>query len=160
MSVQSMTRLQEHVNNNTTHTNSVCDALNTHVFPMFTGRSERRVYKRQLLTHVHEYLTQTHTHNRAQTPTHTHNVSIVVQKTFCMSVISGVLMSQEDLTPVPDVSPGAQCVRVDSRVSADHSQSCATYSQNNHITHGFLFPPGGHHAEYYSVVYSHVNITS
>ncbi|XP_069372354.1 autotaxin isoform X1 [Paralichthys olivaceus] len=54
---------------------------------------------------------------------------------------SYTLPRQEDMTPVPDVSPGAQCVRVDSRVSADHSQSCTAYSQNNHLTHGFLFPP-------------------
>lgn len=53
-----------------------------------------------------------------------------------------VFLSQEDLTPVPDVSTGAQCIRVDSRVSADHSQSCTTYSQNNQLTYGFLFPPG------------------
>lgn len=53
-----------------------------------------------------------------------------------------VFLSQEDLTPVPDVSPGVQCIRVDSRVSADHSQSCTTYSQNNQLTYGFLFPPG------------------
>uniref|UniRef100_A0A3B4UGS4 Ectonucleotide pyrophosphatase/phosphodiesterase 2 n=1 Tax=Seriola dumerili TaxID=41447 RepID=A0A3B4UGS4_SERDU len=39
------------------------------------------------------------------------------------------------------VSLGVQCIRVDPRVSADHSQSCTTYSQNNHLTHGFLFPP-------------------
>ncbi|XP_073319254.1 autotaxin-like [Pagrus major] len=51
------------------------------------------------------------------------------------------LQRQEDLTPVPDVSPGVQCIRVDSRVSADHSQSCTTYSQNNQLTYGFLFPP-------------------
>lgn len=53
-----------------------------------------------------------------------------------------VFLSQEDLTPVPDVSLGVQCIRVDSRVSADHSQSCTTYSQNNQLTYGFLFPPG------------------
>uniref|UniRef100_A0A7N6BRZ3 SMB domain-containing protein n=1 Tax=Anabas testudineus TaxID=64144 RepID=A0A7N6BRZ3_ANATE len=40
------------------------------------------------------------------------------------------------------VSPSVQCVRVDSRVSADHSQSCTTYNQNSHLTYGFLFPPG------------------
>uniref|UniRef100_A0A3B4Y3K8 Ectonucleotide pyrophosphatase/phosphodiesterase 2 n=1 Tax=Seriola lalandi dorsalis TaxID=1841481 RepID=A0A3B4Y3K8_SERLL len=34
-----------------------------------------------------------------------------------------------------------KCIRVDPRVSADHSQSCTTYSQNNHLTYGFLFPP-------------------
>uniref|UniRef100_A0A7N6ALU5 SMB domain-containing protein n=1 Tax=Anabas testudineus TaxID=64144 RepID=A0A7N6ALU5_ANATE len=39
------------------------------------------------------------------------------------------------------VSPSVQCVRVDSRVSADHSQSCTTYNQNSHLTYGFLFPP-------------------
>eukprot|EP00064_Thunnus_orientalis_P012889 superscaffoldBa00002030_g12925 len=47
----------------------------------------------------------------------------------------------EDITPVPEVSAGAQCVRVDFRVSADHSLSCTAYSQNNHLTYGFLFPP-------------------
>uniref|UniRef100_A0AAQ6AE41 SMB domain-containing protein n=1 Tax=Amphiprion ocellaris TaxID=80972 RepID=A0AAQ6AE41_AMPOC len=39
------------------------------------------------------------------------------------------------------VSPAVQCIRVDSRVSADHRQSCTTYSQNKHLTYGFLFPP-------------------
>uniref|UniRef100_A0A3B5B920 Ectonucleotide pyrophosphatase/phosphodiesterase family member 2-like n=1 Tax=Stegastes partitus TaxID=144197 RepID=A0A3B5B920_9TELE len=39
------------------------------------------------------------------------------------------------------VSPAVQCIRVDSRVSADHSQSCTAYSQNSHLTYGFLFPP-------------------
>uniref|UniRef100_A0A8C9XRG0 Ectonucleotide pyrophosphatase/phosphodiesterase 2 n=1 Tax=Sander lucioperca TaxID=283035 RepID=A0A8C9XRG0_SANLU len=33
------------------------------------------------------------------------------------------------------------CVRVDPRVSADHSQSCTAYSQNNQLTYGFLFHP-------------------
>ncbi|GLD59508.1 ectonucleotide pyrophosphatase/phosphodiesterase family member 2-like protein [Lates japonicus] len=52
------------------------------------------------------------------------------------------LPRQEEMTPVPEVSPsGVQCIRVDSRVSADHSQSCTTYNQNNHLTYGFLFPP-------------------
>uniref|UniRef100_A0A3Q1G9Y5 Ectonucleotide pyrophosphatase/phosphodiesterase 2 n=1 Tax=Acanthochromis polyacanthus TaxID=80966 RepID=A0A3Q1G9Y5_9TELE len=51
------------------------------------------------------------------------------------------LPRQEDLTPVPEVSPSVPCIRVDSRVSTDHSQSCTTYSQNNHLTYGFLFPP-------------------
>uniref|UniRef100_A0A3B4UHV7 Ectonucleotide pyrophosphatase/phosphodiesterase 2 n=1 Tax=Seriola dumerili TaxID=41447 RepID=A0A3B4UHV7_SERDU len=51
------------------------------------------------------------------------------------------LPRQEDITPLPEVSLGVQCIRVDPRVSADHSQSCTTYSQNNHLTHGFLFPP-------------------
>lgn len=51
------------------------------------------------------------------------------------------LPRQEDITPVPEVSAGAQCIRVDSRVSADHSLSCTAYSQNNHLTYGFLFPP-------------------
>uniref|UniRef100_A0A8C9XN80 Ectonucleotide pyrophosphatase/phosphodiesterase 2 n=1 Tax=Sander lucioperca TaxID=283035 RepID=A0A8C9XN80_SANLU len=37
--------------------------------------------------------------------------------------------------------PGVQCVRVDPRVSADHSQSCTAYSQNNQLTYGFLFHP-------------------
>uniref|UniRef100_A0A8C4ILS6 SMB domain-containing protein n=1 Tax=Dicentrarchus labrax TaxID=13489 RepID=A0A8C4ILS6_DICLA len=44
-------------------------------------------------------------------------------------------------TLLRQVSPGIQCVRVDSRVPADHSQSCTTYSQNNQLTYGFLFPP-------------------
>ncbi|KAG8004828.1 Ectonucleotide pyrophosphatase/phosphodiesterase family member 2, partial [Nibea albiflora] len=48
---------------------------------------------------------------------------------------------KEDMTPVPEVSPSVQCVRVDSRVSADHSQSCNTYNQNDELTYGFLFPP-------------------
>ncbi|KAF1382050.1 hypothetical protein PFLUV_G00160390, partial [Perca fluviatilis] len=52
------------------------------------------------------------------------------------------LSRQEDMTPVPEVSPpGVQCVRVDPRVSADHSQSCTAYSQNNQLTYGFLFHP-------------------
>uniref|UniRef100_A0A3Q3JSX3 SMB domain-containing protein n=1 Tax=Monopterus albus TaxID=43700 RepID=A0A3Q3JSX3_MONAL len=51
------------------------------------------------------------------------------------------LPRQEDLTPVPEVPLDAHCVRVDSRVSADHSQSCTAYSQSSHLTYGFLFPP-------------------
>ncbi|XP_010784297.1 ectonucleotide pyrophosphatase/phosphodiesterase family member 2-like, partial [Notothenia coriiceps] len=47
----------------------------------------------------------------------------------------------EDMTPIPEVSAGAQCIRVDPRVSADHSQSCTSYSQNNHLTYGSLYPP-------------------
>uniref|UniRef100_A0A4W6BM90 Ectonucleotide pyrophosphatase/phosphodiesterase 2 n=1 Tax=Lates calcarifer TaxID=8187 RepID=A0A4W6BM90_LATCA len=42
---------------------------------------------------------------------------------------------------IPLNRAAAQCIRVDSRVSADHSQSCTTYNQNNHLTYGFLFPP-------------------
>uniref|UniRef100_A0A672YWX0 SMB domain-containing protein n=1 Tax=Sphaeramia orbicularis TaxID=375764 RepID=A0A672YWX0_9TELE len=34
-----------------------------------------------------------------------------------------------------------QCVRVDSRISPEHSQSCSFYSQNSQVTYGFLFPP-------------------
>uniref|UniRef100_A0A3Q4I8V0 Ectonucleotide pyrophosphatase/phosphodiesterase 2 n=1 Tax=Neolamprologus brichardi TaxID=32507 RepID=A0A3Q4I8V0_NEOBR len=33
------------------------------------------------------------------------------------------------------------CIRVDARVSADHSHSCSAYGQNTHLTYGFLFPP-------------------
>ncbi|TNM92642.1 hypothetical protein fugu_018044 [Takifugu bimaculatus] len=51
------------------------------------------------------------------------------------------LLKQEDATPVPELSAGAQCVRADPRVSADHSQKCSAYSHNNHLTYGFLFPP-------------------
>ncbi|XP_008420855.1 ectonucleotide pyrophosphatase/phosphodiesterase family member 2 [Poecilia reticulata] len=51
------------------------------------------------------------------------------------------LPRQEDLTPIPDVSPSVNCIRVDPRVSSVHSQSCTTYNQNNHLTYGFLFPP-------------------
>ncbi|XP_034016368.1 ectonucleotide pyrophosphatase/phosphodiesterase family member 2 isoform X2 [Thalassophryne amazonica] len=51
------------------------------------------------------------------------------------------LPRQEDMTPIPEVSAGAQCIRVDSRVSPEHSQSCTAYSRNNHVTSGFLFPP-------------------
>uniref|UniRef100_A0A7N8Y5Q0 SMB domain-containing protein n=1 Tax=Mastacembelus armatus TaxID=205130 RepID=A0A7N8Y5Q0_9TELE len=47
-----------------------------------------------------------------------------------------------DTTPVPEVSPDVQCIQVDPRVSADHSQSCTAYSQSSHLTYGFLFPPG------------------
>ncbi|XP_005944849.1 ectonucleotide pyrophosphatase/phosphodiesterase family member 2 [Haplochromis burtoni] len=54
---------------------------------------------------------------------------------------SYTLPPQEDMTPVPDASPSAQCIRVDARVSADHSQSCSAYGQNTHLTYGFLFPP-------------------
>uniref|UniRef100_A0A7N8XBJ1 SMB domain-containing protein n=1 Tax=Mastacembelus armatus TaxID=205130 RepID=A0A7N8XBJ1_9TELE len=39
------------------------------------------------------------------------------------------------------VSPDVQCIQVDPRVSADHSQSCTAYSQSSHLTYGFLFPP-------------------
>uniref|UniRef100_A0A8C6PPV8 Ectonucleotide pyrophosphatase/phosphodiesterase 2 n=1 Tax=Nothobranchius furzeri TaxID=105023 RepID=A0A8C6PPV8_NOTFU len=39
------------------------------------------------------------------------------------------------------VSPGVKCIRVDHRVSPDHSQSCTAYSQNSHLTYGSLFPP-------------------
>uniref|UniRef100_A0A8C6PSK7 Ectonucleotide pyrophosphatase/phosphodiesterase 2 n=1 Tax=Nothobranchius furzeri TaxID=105023 RepID=A0A8C6PSK7_NOTFU len=39
--------------------------------------------------------------------------------------------------------PGVKCIRVDHRVSPDHSQSCTAYSQNSHLTYGSLFPPGG-----------------
>ncbi|XP_063755101.1 ectonucleotide pyrophosphatase/phosphodiesterase family member 2-like isoform X1 [Eleginops maclovinus] len=49
--------------------------------------------------------------------------------------------TKEDMTPIPEVSAGAQCIRVDPRVSADHSQSCTAYSQNNQLTYGPLFPP-------------------
>lgn len=59
-----------------------------------------------------------------------------------MHIKYGVFVSQEDMTPVPEVSLSVQCIRVDSRVSADHSQSCTTYNQNSHLTYGFLFPPG------------------
>uniref|UniRef100_A0A3Q3JT22 Ectonucleotide pyrophosphatase/phosphodiesterase 2 n=1 Tax=Monopterus albus TaxID=43700 RepID=A0A3Q3JT22_MONAL len=51
------------------------------------------------------------------------------------------LWTAYDLTPVPEVPLDAHCVRVDSRVSADHSQSCTAYSQSSHLTYGFLFPP-------------------
>ncbi|XP_067363866.1 autotaxin isoform X1 [Channa argus] len=51
------------------------------------------------------------------------------------------LSRQEDMTPVPEVSPGVQCIRVDPRVSAEHSQSCTSYNQNSQLTYGFLFPP-------------------
>uniref|UniRef100_A0A7N8Y8V6 SMB domain-containing protein n=1 Tax=Mastacembelus armatus TaxID=205130 RepID=A0A7N8Y8V6_9TELE len=51
------------------------------------------------------------------------------------------LPRQEDTTPVPEVSPDVQCIQVDPRVSADHSQSCTAYSQSSHLTYGFLFPP-------------------
>lgn len=49
---------------------------------------------------------------------------------------------QEDPTPVPEVSPNPNCIRVDPRVSPDYSQRCTAYNQNSHLTHGFLFPPG------------------
>ncbi|KAF7210747.1 transcript variant X2 [Nothobranchius furzeri] len=51
------------------------------------------------------------------------------------------LKKQDDLTPLPEVSPGVKCIRVDHRVSPDHSQSCTAYSQNSHLTYGSLFPP-------------------
>ncbi|XP_071384259.1 autotaxin-like, partial [Centroberyx affinis] len=54
---------------------------------------------------------------------------------------SYTLPPQEDMTPVPDVPAGAQCVRVDPRVSAEQSQSCSSYSQHSQLSHGFLFPP-------------------
>uniref|UniRef100_A0A669C1L9 Ectonucleotide pyrophosphatase/phosphodiesterase 2 n=1 Tax=Oreochromis niloticus TaxID=8128 RepID=A0A669C1L9_ORENI len=54
---------------------------------------------------------------------------------------SYTLPPPEDMTPIPDASPSAKCIRVDARVSADHSQSCSAYSQNTHLTYGFLFPP-------------------
>ncbi|XP_040044666.1 autotaxin [Gasterosteus aculeatus] len=47
----------------------------------------------------------------------------------------------EDMAPVPEASAGEQCVRADPRVSADHSQSCSSYSQNEQLSPGFLFPP-------------------
>ncbi|XP_076027638.1 autotaxin-like isoform X2 [Genypterus blacodes] len=53
---------------------------------------------------------------------------------------SYTLPQQEDMTPVPEVS-GGQCIRVDTRVSADQSQSCSIYKRNNQLTYGFLFPP-------------------
>uniref|UniRef100_A0AAQ4P6Z3 SMB domain-containing protein n=1 Tax=Gasterosteus aculeatus aculeatus TaxID=481459 RepID=A0AAQ4P6Z3_GASAC len=46
-----------------------------------------------------------------------------------------------DMAPVPEASAGEQCVRADPRVSADHSQSCSSYSQNEQLSPGFLFPP-------------------
>ncbi|KAM9824011.1 autotaxin [Neosynchiropus ocellatus] len=54
---------------------------------------------------------------------------------------SYTLPPQEDATPVPEVSSGGQCIRADSRVSAEQSQSCRAYSHNSDITYGFLFPP-------------------
>ncbi|XP_068188970.1 autotaxin isoform X3 [Antennarius striatus] len=55
--------------------------------------------------------------------------------------LSPQVHAQDDPTPLPGVAPGAPCVRVDSRVSADQSQSCSAYSQNRGLTYGFLFPP-------------------
>uniref|UniRef100_A0A8D3ASA9 SMB domain-containing protein n=1 Tax=Scophthalmus maximus TaxID=52904 RepID=A0A8D3ASA9_SCOMX len=54
---------------------------------------------------------------------------------------SYTLPRQEDVTPVPEVAAGGPCVRVDPRVSSEHSQSCTAYGHNSHLTHGFLFPP-------------------
>ncbi|XP_075900011.1 autotaxin-like [Nelusetta ayraudi] len=49
---------------------------------------------------------------------------------------------QEDLPPTQDVSSSsAPCVRVDSRVSGAHSQSCRAYSLHNQLSFSFLFPP-------------------
>nr|XP_057903443.1 ectonucleotide pyrophosphatase/phosphodiesterase family member 2-like [Doryrhamphus excisus] len=48
---------------------------------------------------------------------------------------------QEDVTPLPGGSTGSPCVRMDPRVSADHSPSCTAYQQNRLLTYGFLFPP-------------------
>uniref|UniRef100_A0A671UET5 Ectonucleotide pyrophosphatase/phosphodiesterase 2 n=1 Tax=Sparus aurata TaxID=8175 RepID=A0A671UET5_SPAAU len=72
-----------------------------------------------------------------------HHVEFIsgYSKELAMPLWTAYTLPRQDLTPVPDVSPGVQCIRVDSRVSADHSQSCTTYSQNNQLTYGFLFPP-------------------
>uniref|UniRef100_A0A1A7YYN6 Ectonucleotide pyrophosphatase/phosphodiesterase 2 n=2 Tax=Iconisemion striatum TaxID=60296 RepID=A0A1A7YYN6_9TELE len=51
------------------------------------------------------------------------------------------LKKQDDLTPLPEVTGGVKCIRVDHRVSPDHSQSCTAYNQNSHFTYGSLFPP-------------------
>ncbi|XP_037549052.1 ectonucleotide pyrophosphatase/phosphodiesterase family member 2 [Nematolebias whitei] len=51
------------------------------------------------------------------------------------------LPRQEDPTSLPEVSANVNCIRIDPRVSPDYSQSCTAYQQNNHLTHGFLFPP-------------------
>ncbi|TNN56847.1 Ectonucleotide pyrophosphatase/phosphodiesterase family member 2 [Liparis tanakae] len=52
------------------------------------------------------------------------------------------LPRQEDFTPAPAAPPGGvRCLRVDSRVSADHSLSCTAYDQNQQLSPGFLFPP-------------------
>ncbi|MEQ2242643.1 hypothetical protein ILYODFUR_038004 [Ilyodon furcidens] len=51
------------------------------------------------------------------------------------------LPHEEDLTPIPEGSPSASCIRVDPRVSPVHSQSCTAYNQNKYLTYGFLFPP-------------------
>lgn len=53
-----------------------------------------------------------------------------------------IRVEQDDMTAVPEVSPSVKCVQADPRVSPDHSQSCSGYSQNSHLTYGFLFPPG------------------
>uniref|UniRef100_A0AAQ4QSY0 SMB domain-containing protein n=1 Tax=Gasterosteus aculeatus aculeatus TaxID=481459 RepID=A0AAQ4QSY0_GASAC len=42
---------------------------------------------------------------------------------------------------LPRQNPVEPCVRADPRVSADHSQSCSSYSQNEQLSPGFLFPP-------------------
>uniref|UniRef100_A0A3Q2PGR3 Ectonucleotide pyrophosphatase/phosphodiesterase 2 n=1 Tax=Fundulus heteroclitus TaxID=8078 RepID=A0A3Q2PGR3_FUNHE len=47
----------------------------------------------------------------------------------------------EYLAPVPEVSPSANCIRVNPRVSSVHSLSCTAYNKNSHLTYGFLFPP-------------------
>lgn len=52
------------------------------------------------------------------------------------------LQPQDDPAPVPEASPHIQCIRVDSRVPAEHSQSCSAYNQHDQLTSGFLFPPG------------------
>ncbi|CAN9503607.1 unnamed protein product [Ophioblennius macclurei] len=54
---------------------------------------------------------------------------------------SYTLSRQEDPDPASDVSPGVPCIRVDTRVSSDHSQSCSGYGQNDEMSFGFLFPP-------------------
>ncbi|XP_061902828.1 ectonucleotide pyrophosphatase/phosphodiesterase family member 2-like isoform X1 [Entelurus aequoreus] len=47
---------------------------------------------------------------------------------------------QEDVTLL-EASGGSSCVRMDRRVSAQHSPSCSTYSHAPQLTYGFLFPP-------------------
>uniref|UniRef100_A0A669ELQ5 Ectonucleotide pyrophosphatase/phosphodiesterase 2 n=1 Tax=Oreochromis niloticus TaxID=8128 RepID=A0A669ELQ5_ORENI len=97
-----------------------------------------------------------HTHNSTQLPFGRPAVMFDTQYSLLHHVefISGyskeramplwtsyTLPPPEDMTPIPDASPSAKCIRVDARVSADHSQSCSAYSQNTHLTYGFLFPP-------------------
>lgn len=112
-----------------TRTLSVSLTLNMGVCQMFTAT-------------CCEFTRRSCSHTPSHTPSHMQRQAWMCVHMVLFSAPALVFVSQEDMTPIPEVSPSAQCVRVDSRVSADHSQSCTTYSQNDELTYGFLFPPG------------------